>query len=208
MINFRFHLVRSSRSSSRSRSAWSWGTASSGSRRRHPAEPHRHGRGERRGPTQGERRPARALDLANEAASTRAHRSRSRTGSTDVPVVVVAVRGVDEDAVNRTVDLARQAGAAVPGVVWLEDRWALDDDDVQALAHASALVGITERAGARRRCAPTRRTPAGRSPTDRRRARPAAVARGRRLRDPQAVGDGDATARRPHRRASARARCS
>jgi hypothetical protein len=48
---------------------------------------------------------------------------------TDVPVMVVAARGVDEDAVERTVALARRAGAAVPGIVWLESSWAVAGDE-------------------------------------------------------------------------------
>jgi Copper transport outer membrane protein, MctB len=54
---------------------------------------------------------------------------------TDVPVLVTAARGVDEDAVERTVVLARRAGGSVPGIVWLEPRWAVEgDDDLEALA--------------------------------------------------------------------------
>jgi Copper transport outer membrane protein, MctB len=58
---------------------------------------------------------------------------------TDVPVLVTAARGVDEASVEDTVVLARQAGAVVPGIVWVEPRWALEgDDDAEALA---AIVG-------------------------------------------------------------------
>ena len=58
---------------------------------------------------------------------------------TDVPVLVVAVRGVDESAVEETVRLARRAGGIVPGIAWLEPRWTLEDDnDHVALAD---LVG-------------------------------------------------------------------
>ena len=54
---------------------------------------------------------------------------------TDVPVLIVAVRGVDETAVEDTVRLARLAGGIVPGVVWMEPRWALPEDaDRAALA--------------------------------------------------------------------------
>lgn len=62
----------------------------------------------------------------------------------DVPVAVVAVRGVDEEAVERTVLLARRAGAIVPGVLWLESRWGLaGEDDLDALGAAlgSPLAG-------------------------------------------------------------------
>ena len=65
-------------------------------------------------------------------------------------VLPVAVRGVDEDKVTETVQLARRsAGASVPGVVWLEDSWGLAEaDDAARLA---AIVGTTSttRAGVR-----------------------------------------------------------
>jgi hypothetical protein len=58
---------------------------------------------------------------------------------TDVPVFLTAVRGVDEAAVERTLVLLRRAGGAVPGIVWLEPRWAAEgDEDAEALA---AIVG-------------------------------------------------------------------
>ena len=58
---------------------------------------------------------------------------------TDVPVLLLATRGVDEASVERTVVLARQAGGVVPGIVWMEPRWALEgEDDADALA---AIVG-------------------------------------------------------------------
>ena len=43
---------------------------------------------------------------------------------TDQGVLPVAVRGVDSGKVTESVQLARLAGATVPGVVWLEDKWA------------------------------------------------------------------------------------
>ena len=56
---------------------------------------------------------------------------------TDVPVLPVAVRGVDSGKVTETVQLARLAGASVPGVVWLEDKWKLAsaDDVCRARRH-------------------------------------------------------------------------
>src|SRR5262249_10880312 len=55
-----------------------------------------------------------------------------------ITAVPIAVRGVDEDKVTKTVRLARQANgtaASVPGVIWLEDKWNLDNpDDVTQLA--------------------------------------------------------------------------
>lgn len=54
---------------------------------------------------------------------------------TEVPVLLVATRGVDEGSVEQVALLARQAGATVPGVVWLEANWGLDgEDDRTALA--------------------------------------------------------------------------
>jgi hypothetical protein len=44
-------------------------------------------------------------------------------------VVVVAARGVDADAVERTVELTQSAGADAPGILWLEQSFALDDPD-------------------------------------------------------------------------------
>jgi Copper transport outer membrane protein, MctB len=58
---------------------------------------------------------------------------------TDVPVLLVAARGIDEGVVERTVALARRAGGEVPGVVWLEPRWAAEsEEDLEAL---SDIVG-------------------------------------------------------------------
>ena len=54
---------------------------------------------------------------------------------TDQGVLPVAVRGVDSGKVTESVQLARLAGATVPGVVWLEDKWDLpSDDDATELA--------------------------------------------------------------------------
>jgi len=59
-------------------------------------------------------------------------------GLTMQPLVA---RGVDPDRVTSTVRLARQAGAVVPGVLWLEPKWNLGSpDDVAELA---ALVGVS-----------------------------------------------------------------
>ena len=53
----------------------------------------------------------------------------------EVPVLIVALRGVEEAAVEDTVRLARQAGGLVPGVAWMEPRWALEEEaDRGALA--------------------------------------------------------------------------
>src|SRR5688572_17579532 len=49
----------------------------------------------------------------------------------DVPVAVVALRGVDADEVNAAVELARTAGASAPGVLWLEEKWLLPDGETR-----------------------------------------------------------------------------
>jgi Copper transport outer membrane protein, MctB len=55
-------------------------------------------------------------------------------------VTMIAVRGVDNDAVAHVVELAHtDGGADVPGILWIEDRFALEQEgDVEALA---AIVG-------------------------------------------------------------------
>ncbi len=64
-----------------------------------------------------------------------------------VPAVVVAVREVDDESVQRIVTLARQAGATAPGIVWLEGKLALQSkDDVKALATVLGLPAATKRA--------------------------------------------------------------
>ena len=53
------------------------------------------------------------------------------------PVVMLAARGVDGDRVRDVVALARAAGGAVPGIVWLESKWALEKAvDTKELANA------------------------------------------------------------------------
>jgi hypothetical protein len=52
-------------------------------------------------------------------------------------VIVVAVRGVDPETMQGLVELARRAGAEAPGVLWVEEKWALEDqDDRDALSTA------------------------------------------------------------------------
>jgi len=59
---------------------------------------------------------------------------------TDVPTIVVAVRGVDAVVVTGTVELARRAGADAPGILWLEERWVLaEDGDLASLAEAAGV---------------------------------------------------------------------
>lgn len=57
----------------------------------------------------------------------------------DQPVLVVAPRGVDEEAVEEVAALARRAGARVPGVLWLEPAWALGQAEERA--RLAELVG-------------------------------------------------------------------
>lgn len=52
-------------------------------------------------------------------------------------ILVVAERGVEGEPVEATVDIMREAGADVPGIVWLEPGLALQtDEERQALADA------------------------------------------------------------------------
>ena len=44
-----------------------------------------------------------------------------------VPVAMVAIRGINEEAVRQTADVLRAGGATVSGVVWLEESLALPD---------------------------------------------------------------------------------
>jgi len=54
---------------------------------------------------------------------------------------VLAVRGVDEGKVKATATAAQTAGATVPGILWIEDKWNLADADaVKALQDA---LGVT-----------------------------------------------------------------
>ncbi|MGZ8752607.1 MAG: copper transporter [Acidimicrobiia bacterium] len=71
---------------------------------------------------------------------------------TDVPVVVLATRGIDDAVVSSQVDVLRQAGAAVPAVIWLEESWALGDDR-SANALGEALGEDSREAGTLRNAA-------------------------------------------------------
>jgi hypothetical protein len=63
-----------------------------------------------------------------------------------VDVAVIAERGVDEDVVQATVQLAQIAGGQVSGVLWLEERWRLEDDEsVAALEEVIATDRSVER---------------------------------------------------------------
>jgi hypothetical protein len=59
-----------------------------------------------------------------------------------VPVAVIAERGVDSDVLKDTKTMLEQAGAVVPGVLWLDDAWRLDDQQqLQALGEALDITG-------------------------------------------------------------------
>jgi hypothetical protein len=67
-----------------------------------------------------------------------------------VSTVVVAVRDVGDDAVQRVVTLARRAGSATSGVVWLESKLSLQStEDAKALAGVLGLPVATKRAALR-----------------------------------------------------------
>jgi len=72
---------------------------------------------------------------------------------TSVPVAIVAEKGVDAGAVSTVLDAIKSAGAQVPGVIWLEDKWRLDSPkDLRALqsaAHVSGNVAATRIAALR-----------------------------------------------------------
>lgn len=57
----------------------------------------------------------------------------------DVPVLIVATRGIDEAAVEQVAQLSRRAGATTPGIVWLEPEWSLEGE-----ADRSALARIVD----------------------------------------------------------------
>jgi hypothetical protein len=67
-----------------------------------------------------------------------------------VPTVVVAVRDIGDEAVQRVVTLARRAGATAPGVVWLEGKLSLQSKaDTKALAGVLGLADSTKRVALR-----------------------------------------------------------
>lgn len=61
---------------------------------------------------------------------------------TGTRVVVVAVRGVESETMQGIVQLARRGGADAPGILWIEDKWALATaEDRSSLATA---LDVTE----------------------------------------------------------------
>lgn len=62
---------------------------------------------------------------------------------TDQPVAIIAERGIDDDTVKSQGALLRQAGAAVVGILWLEQPWNLGGDGKSADALRNALGSTT-----------------------------------------------------------------
>lgn len=61
---------------------------------------------------------------------------------TDVPVAIVAEKGIDPGAVSAVLASLRDAGADVPGVLWLNDKWQLNTPkDLTALQTATKVTG-------------------------------------------------------------------
>jgi Copper transport outer membrane protein, MctB len=56
-----------------------------------------------------------------------------------VTLATVATRGVDADPVKQTIELAQQAGARAPGIIWLEEKLTLSDED--ALRQLGEVLG-------------------------------------------------------------------
>jgi Copper transport outer membrane protein, MctB len=89
------------------------------------------------------------LDRANEAVDASAPFAVTDR-LLNVPSVVVAVRDVGDDSVERIVTLARRAGATAPGIVWIEGKLALESkDDAKGLAGALGLPVSTKRTALR-----------------------------------------------------------
>lgn len=60
----------------------------------------------------------------------------------DVPVAIVADKGVDPGATRALLTMLRSAGAIAPGILWLEDSWKLSaDKDLSALQAATDTTG-------------------------------------------------------------------
>jgi Copper transport outer membrane protein, MctB len=89
-------------------------------------------------------------DLANFIAAEQCYAVDGRLLAEDV--AIVAVHGVDPDTVKRTASAVKCAGGNADGVLWLESKWALaNDDDIKAMADvlgSSARRATTLRATA------------------------------------------------------------
>ena len=61
---------------------------------------------------------------------------------TAVPIAIIAEKGVDAGAVRFVLSSVRAAGADVPGVLWLDDKWRLDSpSDLRSLQAAVRVTG-------------------------------------------------------------------
>ena len=55
--------------------------------------------------------------------------------------MIVAEKGIDSGAVSSVLASVRAAGADVPGVLWLDDKWRLDSPkDLRALQTATRIA--------------------------------------------------------------------
>jgi len=89
----------------------------------------------------------------------------------DVPVAIVAEKGIDATAVSNVLASVRAAGANVPGVLWLDSKWRLDSpNDLRALQTAARVTGnvAATRQAALRALAARLAAPAGDVPPRRR----------------------------------------
>jgi hypothetical protein len=59
----------------------------------------------------------------------------------DVPVAIVADKGIDAGAVRSTMSMLQKSGATVPGIFWLTNSWGLDTS--KQLADLETAVGVT-----------------------------------------------------------------
>ena len=60
---------------------------------------------------------------------------------TAIPVAIVAEKGIDSAAVSAVLESVRAAGAIVPGVLWLDDKWRLDaPKDLRSLQSAARIT--------------------------------------------------------------------
>lgn len=58
------------------------------------------------------------------------------------PIAIIAEKGIDTGAVNAVLAQVKAAGADVPGVLWLDDKWKLDSPkDLAALQAAAHVKG-------------------------------------------------------------------
>jgi len=70
---------------------------------------------------------------------------------TQANVLVVAVRGVNPETMQGLVGLARRAGANAPGILWVEEKWALTDAEDRDTLGAALDLADARRAALRTR---------------------------------------------------------